>query len=168
MKRYALLLAIIFITNLSFAQSGQQDVSGTVASRSMILTGEDTWSAQKGNGDGETIVHDYSSKVALRDTTFVFHEETAAISNHRIIDTTPYSNIYVVKYSIVSLDTVNKGVFKLCFDVAGANPFAKGYIGVAPCGMGDDMYVHAPNADGVWITVPCACVVTIHYSLIAP
>lgn len=169
MKQIIFLIAIILIlgSNIPADSAAPQAVDGTVVAQQQMQTGEDSWGNQKGNDDGEAFVRDYSSKLPLKNTTFVLHEETGAVTNHQIIDTTPYCNIYVVKYSIISMDITNKGVFKMCFDAAGSDPFTKGYIGTAPCGMGDDLYIHK-SADGVWITVPGACVITIQYSLTAP
>ncbi len=109
MKRLILLALYIGIlspiTAFSADIDGGQTVRGTIDNRNQIKTGpEGSWVNQYGNTDGEAFVRDYSSKLPLANTTFVKHKATGAISNYQIIDTTPYSNIYVASYSIVSLD----------------------------------------------------------------
>ena len=162
----------IIITVITFASNvhaqdidNGQTVKGTVIVQQQAYNGT-VWVNQKCDDTGVARVNITSNGTSvdpLWGTNFVFYEATSAVTNFRILTAPAGSTIYVKKYSIISMDDVNKGIFTLAFTATGSYPFAKGKIGVAPSGIGDTLYYAGEN-QGIWATTPGACIITIQYT----
>ncbi len=171
MKYIIRLLSLSLALISSHAYAADIDTGQTVRGTSVLVQQQcyngAQWVNQKCDSFGVVAVNIAKNETSidpLFGTTFLLDEETAATSTRRILTTIAGSTITVKKYSIISMDTVNKGVFQLSFNSDGSNPFAKGYIGTAPSGTGDTLY-HYGTSQGIWVTVPGACVITIQYNL---
>ena len=192
MKKILLIIGIIIsISNSSFAEdiNDGQTIRGTVGAQMYLKAGANwvEWQADVNthhpyivmmgkeiSAGAERIIRtDNDGKIVIANphplfgTTQIFYNATGALTNFQITPAiTAGWDIRVVQFSIISMDLVNKGEWKMCWNSTGTAEFSGGYLGTAPSGMGDLIYAintGYTTLPGVWVTTSGACKIVIHY-----